>query len=181
MDVSKGKYVSDYIKIWETARGKPMTEMTDLILFPLSALKAVHIKELIDLIFTELPTGPMLYPDDIITDMPQRMAIADTIREKLFLHMREEIPHSIAVIIDEVLPKKGKVLHIKATIFVERPSQKEIVIGHKGAVLKEVGTEARKDLQIMLEHKVFLELYVKTKEKWRDDYSSLEEMGYIFE
>ena len=106
--------------------------------------------------------------------------MADLIREKLFMLMREEIPHSIAVIIESVQPKRGKVLHIKAAILVERESQKEIVIGKAGAVLKQVGSEARRDLEELVEGKVFLELFVKARSNWREDYGTLEDMGYVF-
>jgi GTP-binding protein Era len=94
--------------------------------------------------------------------------------------MREEIPHSIAVIIEGVQPKKGKVLHIRAAILVERESQKEIVIGKGGAILKQVGSEARKDLEELVDSKVFLELFVKASSNWREDYSTLEDMGFVF-
>ena len=127
-----------------------------------------------------MPQGPFLYPEDTITDFPKRMAMADLIREKLFLLMREEIPHSIAVIIEGVQPKRGKVLHIRAAILVERESQKEIVIGKAGAILKQVGSQARKDLEELVDSKVFLELFVKTSSHWREDYSTLEDMGYVF-
>ncbi len=180
VDLGKGKYIADYIKLWEEMRGKPMSEMDDLILFPLSALKGTNVTKLIDVLFENLPEGPMLYPEDIITDLPQRMAMADLIREKLFLKMREEIPHSIAVMIEHVAPRKGKTLHIRAVIWVERDSQKEIVIGKKGDVLKEAGTAARIDLEELVGGKVFLELFVKTKDNWREDRSSLEEMGYVY-
>ena len=95
--------------------------------------------------------------------------------------MREEVPHSIAVKIEHVSPRKGKVLMIKALIIVERETQKEIVIGKKGAVLKAVGTAARADLEVLVDQKVFLELYVKTTKNWRDNPVVLEDMGYIFE
>jgi len=180
IDITKGKFVPEYIKLWEEIRGVPMTDMTDLVLFPLSALKGTNVKKLLDLIFEKLPEGPFHYPVDAITDLPKRMAMSDLIREKLFKLMREEIPHSIAVLIDSVKPKKGKVLHIKATILVERDSQKEIVIGKAGAILKQVGTEARQDLEELVDSKVFLELYVKIASKWREDYSTLEDMGFVF-
>jgi GTP-binding protein Era len=180
IDITKGKFVPEYIKLWEEIRGVPMTEMNDLILFPLSALKGTNVKKLIDLLFEQMPQGPFLYPEDTITDFPKRMAMADLIREKLFLLMREEIPHSIAVIIEGVAPKRGKVLHIRAAILVERESQKEIVIGKAGAILKQVGSQARKDLEELVEGKVFLELFVKTASRWREDYSTLEDMGYVF-
>ena len=180
VDVSKGKYIAEYIKLWEEMRGKPINEMPDLILFPLSALKKTNVTQLIDLLFENISVGPMLYPEDIITDFPKRLAMADLIREKLFLAMKEEIPHSIAVIIERVAPVRGKTLHIRAVILVERDSQKEIVIGKHGDVLKKVGTAARADLEDLVEGKVFLELFVKTQSNWRADNSMLEELGYSF-
>ena len=180
IDITKGKFVPEYIKIWEEIRGVPMTEIKDIVLFPLSALKGTNVKKLVDLLFEQMPVGPFLYPVDTLTDLPKRMAMADLIREKLFLLMREEIPHSIAVIIEGVQPKRGKVLHIRAAILVERESQKEIVIGRAGAILKQVGTEARKDLEELVDSKVFLELFVKIASRWREDYSTLEDMGYVF-
>ena len=173
IDITKGKFVPEYIKLWEEIRGVPMTEMKDIILFPVSALKGTNVKKLVDLLFEQMPQGEFLYPEDTITDFPKRMAMADLIREKLFLLMREEIPHSIAVIIEGVQPKRGKVLHIRAAILVERESQKEIVIGKGGAILKQVGSEARKDLEELVDGKVFLELFVKTTSHWREDYSTL--------
>jgi len=180
IDITKGKFVPQYIQLWEQTRGVPMTEMKDLILFPLSALKGTNVKKLVDLLFEQMPQGPLLYPEDAITDLPKRMAMADLIREKLFNLMREEIPHSIAVIIESVQPQKGKILHIRAAILVERESQKEIVIGKGGAILKQVGSEARKDLEDLVDGKVFLELFVKTSSRWREDFSTLEDMGYVF-
>jgi len=180
IDITKGKFVPEYIKLWEDTRGVPMSEIKDLILFPLSALKGTNVKKLVDLLFEQMPEGPLLYPEDMLTDFPKRMAMADLIREKLFLLMREEIPHSIAVIIESVKPQKGKILHIRAAILVERESQKEIVIGKAGAILKQVGTEARKDLEDLVDSKVFLELFVKESSNWREDYSTLEDMGYVF-
>jgi len=180
IDITKGKFVPEYIKLWEEVRGVPMTEIKDLVLLPLCALKGTNVKKLIDLLFEQMPQGPFLYPADAITDFPKRMAMADLIREKLFLLMREEIPHSIAVIIEGVQPKRGKVLHIRAAILVERESQKEIVIGKAGAILKQVGSQARKDLEELVDSKVFLELFVKAASHWREDYSTLEDMGYVF-
>ena len=180
IDITKGKFVPEYIKLWEETRGVPIQEIKDIILFPLSALKGTNVKKLIDMLFEYIPEGPFLYPIDAITDFPKRMAMADLIREKLFHLMREEIPHSIAVIIEGVQPKKGKVTHIRAAILVERESQKEIVIGKGGAILKQVGTEARKDLEELIDGKVFLELFVKSSSNWREDYSTLEDMGFVF-
>lgn len=181
VDFAKGRCIPEYIKLWEDLSGKPMAELTNLTLLPLSAMKGTNVDKLLDLLFELLPVGPLLYPEDVITDMPQGMAMADLIREKLFQSMREEIPHSIGVRIESAQPKKGNVMHIRGLIMVDRDTQKEIVIGKKGEVLKEVGTLARKDLEELLGQQVFLELYVKTEKNWRDNPSSLEEMGYIFE
>ena len=178
VDFAKGKHMTEYITLWEELGGKPINDRTDLTLLPLSALKGTNVTKLIDIIFEHIPESPMLYPEDIVTDMPQRMAMADMIREKLFLKMKEEVPHSLAVMIESVAPRKGNVLHIRGLILVERDTQKEIVIGKSGSVLKEAGTLARKDLEELVGKKVFLELYVKTKENWRGDYGLLEEMGY---
>ena len=181
VDYAKGKYIPEYIKLWEEATGKSVQELTNLILLPLSALKGTNVEKLLDLIFEHLPQGPLLYPEDVITDFPRRLAMADLIREKLFHVMREEIPHAIAVNIESLQPRKGKIVHVRALISVDHDSQKEIVIGKKGAVLKDAGTLARKDLEELLGQKVFLELFVKTAKNWRDDPVQLEEMGYVFE
>ena len=110
--------------------------------------------------------------------MVDKIVIADIIREKLFYILRDEIPHSIAVVIESIKPKRRKTLHIQVVILVERESQKEIVIGKKGQTLKTVGTQARQELEELLESKVFLETYVKTQKKWRDDLQLLQELGY---
>lgn len=174
----KNNYLSDYIAFWERVKGKPVAEMKKFALIALSGERDTNVDKLIDLVFDFLPKGELLYPQDIISDVPQRIAIADIIREK-FLHiMREELPHSIGVVIEDIQPKKRKVLHIKAIIYVERPTQKEIVIGTKGNVLKQVGTLARQELEELLDKKIFLELLVKTEEGWRDDMEILQQFGY---
>lgn len=179
VDYAKGKFISEYITLWEELRGRPINEMEDLTLLPISALKGTNTDKLIDIVFEKIPLGELLYPTDVLTDFPQRMAMADMIREKLFLKMKEEVPHSLAVIIERVAPKKGNVLHIQALILVERDSQKEIVIGKNGAVLKDAGSLARKDLEELVGKKVFLEMFVRTKENWRQNHDLLEEMGYV--
>lgn len=174
----KKDLIPEYIAFWEKAAGKPISEMKFFTLVPLSGREGTNVPKLIDIVFEYLPIGPALYPPDIISDVPQRMAIADIIREKLFELMHKEIPHSLGVAIEEMNPRKDKLIHIKALILVERESQKEIVIGKNGRILKEAGTLARKELEELLETKVFLELYVKVQKKWRDDHSSLQELGY---
>lgn len=181
VDFKQGKYIQEYIELWEQATGKSIHDLKNLTLLPLSAQNNINVDKLLNLTFELLPTGPFLYPEDVITDLPKRMAMADMIREKLFQIMREEVPHSIAVMIEHVSPVKGKVLLIKAMIIVDRPTQKEIVIGKKGEILKQIGTAARADLEKLVGQKVFLELYVKTAKNWRDNPTILDDMGYNFE
>ena len=167
----------EYIEFWEQVRGMPVTEMKNITLLPMSGLNGTNIHKLIDIVFEQLPEGPAYYPADILTDVPQRMAMADIIREKFFLMMREELPHSIGVFI-ESMNKRKNVINIKTLIYVEKDSHKEIVIGKGGAILKKVGTLAREDLERLLDFKVFLELRVKTQANWRDDLNILTELGY---
>lgn len=173
----KGKCIPEYISLWEKIKGVPVNEMDSLVLLPLSGKTGLNIDLLLNLIRERLPEGPALYPQDSVTDIPQKIAIADIVREKLFNILRNELPHAIAVIVDRIKTRK-KVYYIWVNILVEKESQKEIVIGRKGQVLKKVGTLAREELEQLVETKVFLELYVKTKKKWRDNVSLLGEMGY---
>lgn len=172
------KHIPDYIALWEEYKGQPISEMKNFVLLPLSGRKGTNIEKLVDIIFEFLPVAPPLYPTDCVTDIPQRLAVSDIIREKLFMVLEEELPHSIAVVIESMKPKKYKTMHIQATILVERDSQKEIVIGKNGQVLKRTGTLARQELENLLETKVFLETFVKTRKNWRDDERFLQELGY---
>lgn len=176
----KPVFLDNYIKLWEEIKGRKITEMgEDVILMPLSAITGINVDKLIDTIFTHLPERELLYPPDTITDLPQRLAIADIVSEKLFNLMREEVPHSLAVYIEEMQPRKNKLIYIRAVILVERESQKSIVIGKDGQVLKEAGKLARLDIESLLEKRVFLETFVKVKHNWRNDPNILRELGYI--
>ncbi len=172
------RYVPDYIALWERVVGKPATEIKSFVILPLSGKTGIHMDKLFNTLFEFLPPGPALYPRDALTDIPQRMMIADIVREKLFDTMRHELPYALAVIVEDMQPKRKKTLHIRILIVVERESQKMIVIGKGGQVLKKAGTLARLELEQLLEHKVFLEMHVKNKKKWRDDNALLQEMGY---
>ncbi|OGX37298.1 MAG: GTPase Era [Omnitrophica WOR_2 bacterium RIFCSPHIGHO2_02_FULL_50_17] len=174
----KGEYLPDYISLWEKAKGQSVNEMKNFTLLPLSSQEGINVEKLIDILFDYLPEGPALYPVDTVSDVPQKMVIADIIREKFFELMKQEIPHALGVMIEEMQPRRQKVVYIKALILVERESQKEIVIGKQGAVLKNVGTLARAELEDLLEAKVFLELYVKVQKDWRDNAAFLRESGY---
>ena len=174
----RNRNVAEYIALWERVKGKPVNEMENFTLMSLSGQKGTNIEKLIDILFDHMPEGPVLYPTDIVSDMPQRLAMADIIREKLFKVLKKEVPHSLGVVIEEMKLMRKKTMNIKALIFVERDTQKEIVIGKNGAVLKKAGTLARSELESLLEMRVFLECYVKTRKRWRDDLSFLREFGY---
>ena len=142
------------------------------------ALTGENIKELLELLVPLLPEGPPMYEDpDFFTDQTMRQIAAELIREKVLSHTREEIPHSVAVVIEEW--EDGDVTHIGASIIVERESQKPILIGKKGSMLKEVGTLARKEIEELLGGKVFLELFVKVREHWRDNPARLREFDLL--
>jgi GTP-binding protein Era len=174
----RNRNVADYIALWERAKGKPINEIENFTLVSLSGQKGTNVQKLIDILFEHIPEGPELYPTDIISDMPQRLAMADIIREKLFKILKQEIPHSLGVVIEDMKVLRKKTMNVKALIFVERDTQKEIVIGKNGEILKKAGTLARADLEDLLEMRVYLECYVKTKKRWRDDISLLQEFGY---
>lgn len=145
---------------------------------PVSARDGNNVTTLIEQIGRYLPEGPMYYPADQITDHPEQFICAELIREKILQTTREEIPHSIAVEIESMGTGDNGVVNIGAVIYVERPSQKGIIIGKNGAALKEVGKRARHDMERLLGSKIFLELWVKVKEDWRNRESVLKSLGF---
>jgi GTPase len=147
---------------------------------PISALQGNNVENLLETVTKYLPEGPQYYPADQVTDHPERFIISELIREKVLHLTREEIPHSIAVVIDKIRrdeENEGKI-RVAATIMVERDSQKGIVIGKRGALLKEVGTRARKDIEMLLGSKVYLELWVKVQKDWRNKSTHLRDFGF---
>lgn len=145
---------------------------------PVSALKGNNVSHLVTTIKKYIPEGPKYYPDDQITDHPEKFICAELIREKILHVTREEIPHSIAVQIESMSTDDRGVVHIGAVILVERSSQKGIVIGKQGALLKEIGKYARLDMEKLLGSKIFLELWVKVKKDWRNQENVLRELGF---
>ena len=145
---------------------------------PVSALEDKEFPCLVEEITKHLPEGPDYFPDDMITDQPERVIAAEMIREKVLLSTRDEVPHSIAVEVDEFKVRENEDVYIRATIFVERDSQKGIVIGAKGSLLKKIGQQARRDIEALLGCKVFLELWVKVKADWRNKDKALKQFGY---
>lgn len=146
---------------------------------PISALEGNNIERLLEHIKEYLPEGPQFYPADQVTDHPERFIVSELIREKALHLTREEIPHSLAVVIDKMERMENKnVIHVMATVIVERDSQKGIIIGKQGKMLKEIGQRARVDIENLLGSKVFLELWVKVQKDWRNKSSQLRDFGF---
>ena len=145
---------------------------------PVSALTGDGLDQLEGELLAALPEGQPLFPEDVVTDQPERTFVAEIVREKLFINTRREVPYSSAVLIDawEEFEEQNRI-DIAATIIVDRASQKGIVIGRGGAMIKKIGTEARVELEEILNAKIYLELFVKVKEGWREDFATLEELG----
>lgn len=147
-------------------------------IIPISALEGDNVDAVLDELKNILQEGPKYFPDDMITDQPERLLVAEIVREKLFLCMRDEVPHAIAVYVEEMKPRGKHKVYIRLTVYVERESQKRIVIGKQGSVLKEVGEQARQEIENLLGSSVFLDIWVKVKRDWRNKASALSELGY---
>lgn len=146
---------------------------------PISALEGNNIEKLLEQIKGKMPEGPQFYPADQVTDHPERFIVSELIREKALHLTREEIPHSTAVVIEKMERQTDKdMVHVMATIIVERDSQKGIIIGKQGSMLKEIGKRARLDIENLLGSKVFLELWVKVQKDWRNKASHLRDYGF---
>ena len=144
-----------------------------------SALRSVNTDTLLDTVFRYLPYGPMYYDEDTVTDQPMRQIAAEMIREKALRRLQEEIPHGIAVTIEQMKERPdGSVMDIEASIICERESHKGIIIGKGGSMLKAIGSDARRDIEDMLEMKVNLKLFVKVRKDWRDSDLYMKNFGY---
>jgi GTP-binding protein Era len=151
-------------------------EWVDVV--PVSAVANKNIDPLLDLVVNQMDEGPQYYPEDMVTDQPERFIIAEFIREKILHLTREEIPHSVAIEVEQLQRRESGAVYVGASIYVERESQKGIIIGKKGAMLREIGARARQDIEELLGSKIFLELFVKVREDWRNKESVLRSLGY---
>lgn len=145
-----------------------------------SALKGDGLENLQQVCCDRLPLGPYYYPPELVTDQPERFIMGELIREQIMLLTREEVPHSVAISIDQV-DEQPKITKVMATIYVERSSQKGIIIGNKGQMLKDIGTKAREQMQKLIMGKVHLEIFVKVQAKWRSSQRQLVDLGYRVE
>ena len=161
------KKIGQYSKIY------PFSEI-----IPLSAQSGENLKEFMTVLERYLPEGPKYFPDDMVTDQPERNIVQEIVREKLLLRTREEVPHAIGVFTEEFNERENGKVYIRCTIYVERDSQKRIIIGKKGILLKEVGQEAREEIQNLIGAPVFLDLWVKVSRDWKNKDYILRELGY---
>lgn len=145
---------------------------------PISATEGNNFDTLMNTLIEQMPAGPQYFPDDQITDHPEYFIVSELVREKVLLLTRDEVPHSVAVVVDSMKRNENDKVHIQATIIVERNSQKGIIIGKGGKMLKDIGTKARRDIEQLLGDKVFLELWVKVQKDWRDKKTYLQDYGY---
>ncbi len=157
-------------------------EISSREIFPVSAKEGTDVEALLEALISYLPEGPPLYPEDMFTDQTERFMTEECIREKIFLLARDEVPHSTAVMVEEFqhpeeYPHRDNV-YIRATVYVERPGQKAIIIGDKGGFIRDVGIQARKELEKLLGYPVYLELWVKVRKNWRKSPVELRRFGY---
>jgi GTP-binding protein Era len=127
---------------------------------------------------TRLPLGPRYYPEEQVTDQQVRFMAAELVREQVLRHLRQEIPYSVAVVVDQFKERSEDMTYISANIFVERDTQKAIVLGKKGSMIKRIGQDARREIEDLLDTRIYLELWVKVRKKWRKDEKELRRLGY---
>jgi len=170
IDISDQEQLETQVQLW--AEKVPNAEI-----IPISALQGFQVKEVFHRIIELLPESPAFYPKDQLTDKPERFFINETIREKILLHYKKEIPYAVEIETEEFFEEE-KIIRMRSVIMVERETQKGIIIGHKGTALKRVGVEARKDLEKFFGKQIHLELYVKVNKNWRSNQKQLRRFGY---
>jgi len=170
IDKSDPEKLEESVNLWRE-------KVPNAQILAISALEGFNVDAVFNKILELLPVNPAFYPKDQLTDKPERFFVNEAIREKILIHYKKEIPYSVEIDTEEFNEDK-KIIRIRSVIMVERNSQKGIIIGHKGASLKRVGTEARKDLEKFFNKKVFLELYVKVNKNWRSNTKQLRRFGY---
>ena len=170
IDGSDQTQLEEQVQLWQE-------KVPNAELFPISALEGFNVKEVFDRIIELLPESPPFYPKDQLTDKPERFFVNETIREKILLHYKKEIPYAVEVDTEEFFEEES-IIRMRSVIMVERNTQKGIIIGHKGEAIKRVGIEARKDLEKFFGKQIHLELYVKVNKNWRSDQRQLKRFGY---
>jgi len=170
IDKSTQEEVEEKMSFWKE-------KLPNANVFPISALENFNVQKVMDFIIDVLPESPAFYPKDQLTDKPERFFVNETIREKILMHYKKEIPYAVEIDTEE-FHEDDRIIKIRSVIMVERETQKGIIIGHKGKALKRIGTEARKDLEKFFGKKIFIELYVKVNKNWRSNKNQLKRFGY---
>ncbi|OBX27153.1 GTP-binding protein Era [Gelidibacter algens] len=170
IDKSDQQQLEEQVQLWTE-------KVPNAEIYPLSALQGFNVKEIFTRIIELLPESPAFYPKDQLTDRPERFFVNETIREKILIHYKKEIPYAVEIDTEEFFEEET-IIRMRSVIMVERETQKGIIIGHKGTALKRVGVEARKDLELFFGKQVHLELYVKVNKNWRSDQRQLKRFGY---
>ena len=170
IDKSNQEQLETQVQLWSE-------KVPNAEIFPISALEGFNVKEVFNRIIELLPESPAFYPKDQLTDKPERFFINETIREKILMHYKKEIPYAVEVDTEEFFEEEN-IIRVRSVIMVERETQKGIIIGHKGNALKRVGVEARKDLEKFFGKQIHIELYVKVNKNWRSNVNQLKRFGY---
>ena len=170
IDKSNQEQLEDQVQLWQE-------KVPNAEIFPVSALEGFNVPQVFNRIVELLPDSPPFYPKDTLTDKPERFFVNEIVREKILMHYKKEIPYSVEIDTEEFFEEE-EIIRMRSVIMVERETQKGIIIGHKGAALKRVGVEARKDLEKFFGKQVHLELYVKVNKNWRSDSKQLRRFGY---
>ena len=170
IDTSNQDQLEEQVALWKE-------KVPNAEIYPVSALQGFNVPEVFQRIVDLLPESPAFYPKDTLTDKPERFFVNEIIREKILVHYKKEIPYSVEIDTEEFFEEES-IIRMRSIIMVERETQKGIIIGHKGAALKRVGVEARKDLEAFFGKQVHLELYVKVNKNWRNDARQLKRFGY---
>jgi GTP-binding protein Era len=170
IDTSNQEQLEEQVQYWTE-------KVPNAEIYPISALQGFNVAEVFSRVVELLPESPAFYPKDTLTDKPERFFVNEIIREKILMHYKKEIPYSVEIDTEEFF-EDPEIIRMRSVIMVERETQKGIIIGHKGAALKRVGVEARKDLEKFFGKQVHLELYVKVNKNWRNDSKQLKRFGY---
>ncbi|QED38011.1 GTPase Era [Antarcticibacterium arcticum] len=170
IDTSNQEQLEEQVALWTE-------KVPNAEIYPISALQGFNVAEVFNRVVELLPESPAFYPKDTLTDKPERFFVNEIIREKILMHYKKEIPYSVEIDTEEFFEEE-LIIRMRSVIMVERETQKGIIIGHKGAALKRVGVEARKDLEKFFGKQVHLELYVKVNKNWRNDARQLKRFGY---
>jgi GTP-binding protein Era len=170
IDLGNEELLAEAVELWKS-------KVPNAEIFAISALRDFGVKEVFNRILELLPEGPAYFPKDQLTDRPERFFVNETIREKILMHYKKEIPYAVEIETEEFI-EDDDIIRIRSVIMVERDSQKGIIIGHKGLAIKRVGVEARADLEKFFDKQIHIELYVKVNKDWRSDERQLRRFGY---